>query len=254
MCPPCAWLQIERGLVRQKARLWACEPSPALFSRPHARNDLGLAHVAVMRGLRCARGHDTRLERLSEANYGGAKPGLIATRPTWSQTWIVPPHLPCLVTGGGRHASGHWGAGSNGVRRPMRVVRAVVRGKRRAAIGQGWAQGTLQWPAGQRQHHGENRLTQLGRPKWNVPIRERSPSGQGGLLSLARELRGGPIAAPRVVACDGQQVVFRDEERAQGPGGQAKQRTMGVPSEPFMGRLWRHVPPGRAVLVRWWGL
>ncbi len=198
MCPPCAWLQIERWLVRQKARLLACD--------------------------------------------------------TWSQTLILHPHIHGLVTGGGRHESGHWVAVSHGFLLPMRVVMAVFRGKLRAAIRQGLAQGTLQVPAGQSQHHVENLLHKLGRQKWHVPIRERYPYGQGVLIYLARSLRGGPIASQRLVSCDGQQVVFRYEERAKGPGGQAKQRTMCLPIEPFIGRLLRHVPPGRAVLVRGWGL
>jgi hypothetical protein len=100
----------------------------------------------------------------------------------------------------------------------------------------------------------EHRLNTLGRQQWHVQIRERSPDGQGVLISLARYLRGGPIASQRVVSGDGQRVVLRYAERANGPGDQATQRTLGVPIAPCMGRFLRHVPPGRAVLVRCWGL
>jgi hypothetical protein len=254
MCPQCAWLQIERWLVRQKARLLACEHYHAIFTIPHERNDLWLANVAVMSGLLFASVHDTLLELLSDAKYLGAKPGIIATLHTWSQTLLLHPHIHCLVTGGGRHESGHWVAVRNGFLLPMRVVMAVFRGKLRAAIRQGLAQGRLQLPAGQSQQQVENLLNKLGRQKWHVHIRERYPYGQGVLIYLARYLRGGPIASQRLVSCDGQRVVFRYEERAKGPGGQAKQRTMCLPIEPFMGRFLRHVPPGRAVLVRCWGL
>ena len=129
MCPPCAWLQIERWLVRQKARLLACEHDHAIFTMPHALNDLWLANVAVMSGLLFASVHDTRLELLSDANYLGAKPGIIATRHTWSQTLILHPHIHGLVTGGGRHESGHWVAVSHGFLLPMRVVMAVFRSR-----------------------------------------------------------------------------------------------------------------------------
>ena len=108
MCPQCAWLQIERWLVRQKARLLACEHYHAIFTMPHELNDLWLANVAVMSGLLFASVHDTLLELLSDAKYLGAKPGIIATLHTWSQTLILHPHIHCLVTGGGRHESGHW--------------------------------------------------------------------------------------------------------------------------------------------------
>jgi hypothetical protein len=126
---------------------------------------------------------------------------------------------------------------SHGFLLPMRVVMAVFRGKLRAAIRQGLVQGTLQVPAGQSQQHVENLLNKLGRQKWNVHIRERYPYGQGVLIYLARYLRGGPIASQRLVSCDGQRVVFRYEERAKGPGGQAKPRTMCLPIEQFIGRL-----------------
>ena len=96
LCPQCAWLQIERWLVRQQARLLACEHYHAIFTMPHALNDLWLANVAVMSGLLCASVHDTLLELLSDAKYLGAKPGIIATRHTWSQTLILHPHIHVL--------------------------------------------------------------------------------------------------------------------------------------------------------------
>jgi Putative transposase len=74
------------------------------------------------------------------------------------------------------------------------------------------------------------------------------------LVYLARYLRGGPIANRRLLACDGQQVVFRYTERAKGPGGQAQLRRMGLPLEQFIGRWLLHVPPVGAVVVRSWGL
>ena len=185
-CPPCAWLQIERWLVRQKARLLACEHYHAIVTMPHELNDLWLANVAVMSGLRCASVHDTLLELLSDANYLGATPGIIATRHTWSQTLLLHPHIHGLVTGGGRHESGHWVAVRNGLLLPRQVVMAVCRGQLRAAIRQGLAQGTRQLPAGQSQQQVEHLLYTLGRQKLHVPIRERYPDGQGVLISLAR--------------------------------------------------------------------
>ena len=142
----------------------------------------------------------------------------------------------------------------NGFLLPMRVVMAVFRGKRLAAIRQGVVQGTLQLPAGQHRQQVENLLNKLGRVKWNVHIRERYPYGQGVLVYLARYLRGGPIANRRLLACDGQQVVFGYEARAKGPGGQAKRRTMRLPLAQFIGRWRLHVPPPGAVRVRCWGL
>src|SRR5918992_811071 len=253
MCPQCAWVQVERWLTRQKGRLLACEHYHVIFTLPHELNDLWLANVIVMTPLLFASVHETLVELLGDGKYLGAQPGIIATLHTWSQTLILHPHLHCLVTGGGVTERGQWVAVRNGFLLPMRVVMAVFRGKLLAAIRQGVVQGTLQLPAGQRRQQVENRLNQLGRVKWNVHIRERYPYGQGVLVYLARYLRGGPIANRRLLAADGQQVVFRYTERAKGPGGQAGLRTMRLPLEQFLGRWWLHVPPPRAVLVRGWG-
>jgi Putative transposase len=74
------------------------------------------------------------------------------------------------------------------------------------------------------------------------------------LVYLARYLRGGPLSNRRLRACDGQRVVFAYEERAKGPEGAARQRTMDLPLEQFIGRWLLHVPPAGAVRVRCGGL
>jgi hypothetical protein len=132
------------------------------------------------------------------------------------------------------------------------VVRVLFRGKLLAAMRQGVVHGTLQLPAGQRGQQLENLLNKLGRTKWNVHIRERYPHGQGVLVYLARYLRGGPLANRRLLSCDGEQVVFRYEERPKAPGGQAKSGTVSLPFAQFIGRWLQHVPPTGA--VRGWGL
>jgi hypothetical protein len=254
MCPPCAWVQIERWLVQQKARLLACEHDHVIFTIPHELNEMWLANVAVMSSLLCASVHDTLVELLGDANYLGARPGIIATRHTWTQTLRLHPHLHGLVTGGGWHEAGHGVAVRHGSLLPMRVVMALFRGKLLAALRQRLAQGTLQLPPGKRRQPVENLLNKLGRTTWNVPIRERYPHGHGVRIYLARYLRGGPLAPRRLVSCDGQPVVFRYEERANPNGGQPHQRTMRLPLEQFLGRWLVHVPPARAVRVRCWGL
>jgi Putative transposase/Transposase zinc-binding domain len=254
MCPQCAWVQTERWLARQKARLLACEHYHVIFTMPHELNALWLANVGAMSQLLFASVHETLCELLGDAKYLGAKPGVIATLHTWSQTLLLHPHLHCLVTGGGLTDAGQWVAVRNGFLLPMRVVMAVFRGKLRAAIHQALPQGRLTPPEGKSRQQVDNVLNKLGRQKWNVHIRERYPHGTGVLIYLARYLRGGPIANRRLLAWDGQQVVFRYEERAKGPGNPAQQRPMSLPLEQFLGRWLLHVPPSHAVRVRCWGL
>jgi Putative transposase/Transposase zinc-binding domain len=208
LCPPCAWVQVERWLTTQKARLLGCAHDHVILTMPHALNDLWLANIEGMRQLRFRRVHHTWLALLGDRQYLGAKPGSIATLHTWSQTLLLQPPIHCLVTGGGRHETGQWGAVRHGLLLPMRVVMALVRGKLRAAIRQGVQSGQLTPPPGTRRQQGENVLNTRGRTTWQVHIRERYAYGPGGLIDLARYLRGGPIAHRRLCACDGQHVVF----------------------------------------------
>jgi Putative transposase/Transposase zinc-binding domain len=254
MCPQCAWVQVERWLSKQKARLLACEHYHVIFTIPHELNDLWLSHVAVMTQLLFATVHDTLVTLLRDPKYLGAKPGIIATLHTWTQTLLLHPHIHCLVTGGGLREGGHWVGVRNGFLLPVRVVMAVFRGKLLAAIRQGLHQGQLCVPEGKRLQQMDNVLNKLGRTKWHVHIRERYPYGQGVLVYLARYLRGGPISNARLLSCEGEQVVFRYEERAKGPGSPARSGTLRLPLEQFIRRWLLHVPPQGAVLVRCWGL
>jgi hypothetical protein len=254
LCPQCAWVQVERWLTKQKARLLVCEHYHVIFTLPHELNDLWRANIEGMSQLLFRSVHHTLLALLGDRKYLGAKPGSIATRHTWSQTLLLHPHIHCLVTGGGLHETGQWVAVRHGFLLPMRVVMALFRGKLLAAIRQGLQSGQLTPPPGQRRPQVENVLNKLGRAKWHVHIRERYAYGQGVLIYLARDLRGGPIANRRLCACDGQHVVFAYEERAKANGGQARRTTMSLPLDQFVGRWLLHVPPVGAVLVRYWGL
>ena len=101
MCPQCAWVQVERWLTKQKARLLACEHDHVIFTIPHELNDLWLSNVAVMMQLLCASVDDTLGTLLGDPKYLGAKPGISATLHTWPQTLLLHLHVHCLVTGGG---------------------------------------------------------------------------------------------------------------------------------------------------------
>jgi hypothetical protein len=182
---------VERWLTKQKPRLLACDHFHVILTMPHEFNDLWLAHVEGMSQRLFASVHDTLLELLGDEKDLGAKPGVIATRHTWSQTVRLHPHLHCLVTGGGLTEAGQWGAVRHGFLLPMRVVMAVFRGKLLAAIRQGLHQGQLTPPPGKSAQPVENLRNKLGRQKWNVHIRERYPYGHGVLIYLARYLRGG---------------------------------------------------------------
>jgi hypothetical protein len=257
-CPQCAYLQTERWLAVQRARLLACDHYHVIFTLPHELNPLWLANVPVMSGLLFQVVRETLGSLLADLKYLGAQPGIIAALHTWSQTLVLHPHLHCLVTGGGLTPDGSWKAVRNGFLLPVRVVMAVFRGKMLAAIRQALAHETLALPAGTRLQQLLSLLTRLGHPKktkWNVHIRERYRHGTGVVTYLARYLRGGPLKNARLVAYDGEHVTFmcrpRPEE-ADGAWSSAPRITLAVAD--FLQRWLLHVPAPQTRVVRSYGL
>src|SRR5215470_3619022 len=210
-CLQCAYLQTERWLAVQQARLLACDHYHIIFTLPHELNPLWLANVPVMTTLLFQAVRDTLGTLLAAPEYLGAQPGILAALHTWSQTLVLHPHLHCLVTGGGRTPAGQWVAVRHGFLLPARVVMAVFRGKMVAAIRQTLARGALALPESMQPQQFLNLLHRLGHPTkttWNVRIMERYRHGTGVVTYLARYLRGGPIKNARLVAWDGARVTF----------------------------------------------
>jgi len=255
LCPQCAWIQVERWLVTQKARMLACEHYHVIFTLPDELRGLWLANVRPMTTLLFAAVHETLDELLGDEKYLGACPGIIAALHTWSQTLVLHPHLHCLVTGGGLTEAGDWRPVRNGLLLPVRVVMAVFRGKLLAALDTAVHEGTLTLPDGMAMRHWGTLRHKLGRQKWNVHIRERYPHGAGVLTYLARYIRGGPLANRRLVACEQGVVTFRYRLNGEGSGDEPMpQGRIGVSIEEFLRRYLVHVPPPGTRVVRAYGL
>jgi len=257
-CPQCAYLQTERWLALQRARLLACDHYHVIFTLPHELNPLWLANVPVMTSLLLQAVRDTLGTLLADPKYLGAQPGIIAALHTWSQTLLLPPHLHCLVTGGGLTPAGQWRAVRNGFLLPARVVMAVFRGKRVDTIRQTFARGALALPEAMRPQQLFNLLNRLGHPrqtKWNVRVMERYRHGAGVVTYLARYLRGGPIKNARLMAWDGERVTFSYRLRSEETdGGEPAPQRMTLPVADFLQRWLRHVPLPQTRVVRSYGL
>jgi hypothetical protein len=257
-CPQCAYLQTERWLALQRARLLACDHYHVIFTLPHDLNPLWLANVPLMTTLLFQAVRDTLVELLADPKYLGAQPGILAALHTWSQTLVLHPHVHCLVTGGGLTPEGQWKAVRNGFLLPVRVVMAVFRGKLLATIRQALARAELTLPEGVRPPQQLNLLTRLGHPKktkWNVHIRERYRHGAGVVTYLARYLRGGPLKNARLVAWDGARVTFTcrpRQEAAEDGSASPPQITLAVAD--FLQRWLLHVPVPQTRVVRSYGL
>jgi hypothetical protein len=189
-CPQCAYIQAERWLNKQKARLLECDHYHVIFTIPSELNPLWMANTHEMTNLLFAAVKETLFELLSDSKYVGAKPGMIAALHTWGQTLALHPHIHCLVTGGGLSEEGEWvKAKKKGYLLPGRVVMKKFRGKLLDKIRRGIKKGKLKLPAGKSEQQVYKLLNKLGRVKWHVRIPEKYAHGEGVVTYLARYLR-----------------------------------------------------------------
>ena len=82
-CPQCAFIQVERWLATQRARLLACDHSHVIFTIPHDLNPLWREHVPLMTALLLQTVRDTLTTLLADPHYLGAQPGIIAALHPW---------------------------------------------------------------------------------------------------------------------------------------------------------------------------
>ena len=186
-CPQCAYLQTERWLALQQARLLACDHYHVIFTLPHDLNPLWLANVPVMSTLLFQAVRDSVVELLADPKYLGAQPGSSPRSTPGARPWCCIPMCmfghgwrsdarralegrPPWVSapGTGRHVGV---SGQDARRHPACVDSRRVGGAGGAAS----SQQVL------------NLLNRLGHPtktRWNVRIMERyAARGRGGDLS-----------------------------------------------------------------------
>jgi hypothetical protein len=254
-CPLCCFIRVERWLLKQKARLLKCDYYHAIFTIPHELNIIWLYNESLLTTLLFSSVKEVLFELLSDSEHLGAKPGIIATFQTWSQTLLLHPHIHCLITGGGLTCLGQWKSIKNGYLLPFRLVAARFRIKFINSLRKALDKGKVVLPPDMSYQKFQNLLNKLKfkKKKWNVNLSERYGHGAGVATYLARYLKGGPISNSRIISCDGKKVTFYYRENSK-EDKKGKRQTMSLPFNQFIDRLLLHVPKHRAIMVRSWGL
>jgi hypothetical protein len=252
LCPQCAYILVERWLLKQKERLLGTDHYHLIFTIPHELNDLWLPNVKTMTNLLFLAVRDTLFDFMEDERHVGGEPGIILSLHTWSQTLILHNHIHCLVTGGGLAADGSWRNPRRDSLLPYKAVMVKFRGKLLDLIDTAIEKGEVKMPEQMKRQKWINLRNKLGRKvKWNVNFRERYRHGQGVVTYLARYLRGGPIANHRIVSADSEKVTF--SYRVNGKQSNKKD-FMTLPISRFIQRYLLHVPVPRCRKVRFYGL
>ena len=248
-CPQCAALATERWLERTRSRLLNCAHFHVVFTLPHELNALWMWNTKVMTGLLFGAVRDTLSELLGDERYLGATPGYLQSLHTWGRSLPLHPHMHVLVSAGGLTEAGEWRDTRKDYLLPVKVLKALFRGKMRAAVRDALEGGELVAPGEMRASQVRSLLNQLGRKDWNVRIQTRYGHGNGVVTYLARYVRGGPISNHRVVWADAEQVRFRYTDHRDG-----EDKVMTLSPEDFLQRLFLHVPDPGTQRVRYYGL
>jgi Putative transposase/Transposase zinc-binding domain len=251
-CPQCGWSKAAQWLERWQARLLPSAHFHVIFTLPHQlhllwrwnRRRFAAAFFQAVR--------DTLFQLLEQERHLGARPGVLMGLHTWGGALPLHVHLHCLVTAGGVDADGRWRASRPNFLLWGPSVRTVFRAKMLASLEQLLAQRRLLLPPDLGEAGVRALLRETTRTPWHVRIEPPYAHGRGLVVYLARYLRGGPIKNHRLVAFTEEGVCFRHRE--QRAAGRAKWRTLTLPVEEFLDRLFEHVPVTGLHMVRAYGL
>lgn len=248
-CPRCAALAKARWAEGQQARLLACDHYHVVFTLPHELLTLWSWNRAWFTDALFQAVRETLMTLLQDRRHLGALPGLVMALHTWGRTLNPHPHIHCLVTGGGLNDAGQWRAVAGGYLVPVRVVKALYKGKLLARLWGALQAGTLVIPEGASRAGLERLLKAVGKKGWNVRLQERYAHGRGVLLYLSRYVKGGPISDRRILHADEAQTRFRYRDHRDG-----QTKVMAVSTAHFMERVLWHVPEPGQHGIRHYGL
>lgn len=181
---------------------------------------------------------------LETAARRGLRPGVLVVLHTWNQRQGNHPHIHCLVTGGGLRPEGFVHCRRYLV--PLRILRRVFKGKLLGKLQILLREQRVNIP----RDSGHERLRDASRRNWNVDIRRPLGGPEQVVNYFARYTRKIAISDQRLVSYDGQTVVFRYRDRAD--GNRSKPAKLDAPT--FCRRFLQHVLPKGFVRIRRYGL
>ncbi len=197
---------------------------------------------------------ETLLEVARDPAHLGADIGFLSVLHTWGQNLLAHPHVHCVIPAGGLSLDGtRWIHPRYPFFLPVHVLSRVFRGKFVAGLKRRFQQhqltfaGSLKPLENQKAFH--SFLRPLFRQNWVVYAKPPFGGPHHVLGYLARYTHRVAITNHRLVAFDGNQVVFRWKDYAHGN----KKRKMTLDSQEFLRRFLLHVLPRGFVRIRFFG-
>ena len=247
-CPICADRARFEWIEKEKQRLIDCSHFHVIFTLPHEYITLWQYNRQWFTRHLFKACRDTLIELLEDTRHLGVTPGILMTLHTWGRQLNYHPHIHCLVTAGGVTKSNDWLSVEGHFLLPIRVVKALYRGKLQDWINHALQTGELRLPKQVELKEMLDKHRLLYRKEWSVRIQEKYDHGRGVVLYLARYMKGGPVK-PRQLQVSSQSVTlsYRDHR-------DKRLKTLKLAMSDFINRILWHVPESGIHVVRHYGL
>ena len=253
-CPMCQALSNELWIDAQNEHVLDTDYYHIVFTCPSELNPLIYCNQKEMYSLFFHTVAETVMELSGNPAHLGGTPGFISVMHTWSSDLSYHPHIHVLCTGGGLDADGNWKQKREGYFLPGKAIAKVFKGKFLSGLKELHKEGKLCY-AGEaekyRNHYEYRDLMNLCYQKdWVTDIRESFAGAESVMHYLGRYTHRIAISNGRILRMDEKGVTFRVKDYRN--GGVWKELTLdGVE---FVRRFLMHVPPGRFVRIRHYGL
>ena len=253
-CPMCQALSNELWIDAQNEHVLDTDYYHIVFTCPSELNPLIYCNQKEMYSLFFHTVAETVMELSGNPAHLGGTPGFISVMHTWSSDLSYHPHIHVLCTGGGLDADGNWNQKREGFFLPGKAIAKVFKGKFLSGLKELHKEGKLCY-AGEaekyRNHYEYRDLMDLCYQKdWVTDIRESFAGAESVMHYLGRYTHRIAISNSRILRMDEKGVTFRVKDYRN--GGVWKELTLdGVE---FVRRFLMHVPPGRFVRIRHYGL
>ena len=247
-CPICADKARHNWVEAEKKRLLNCAHYHVIFTLPHEYLNLWQYNRKWFTKAFFKASRDTLIELLEDEKYLGATPGILMTLHTWGRQLNYHPHIHCLVTAGGITQSNSWKELISDFLLPVRVVKALFRGKLQSFIKEALLKGELTLAPNVTLTSILRCHRELYKKQWSVRIQEKYNHGRGVVLYLVRYMKGGPINPSQIISCEGKiRFIYTDHR-------DKRTKVLALTVNEFMRRLLWHVPESGVHVVRHFGL
>jgi hypothetical protein len=247
-CCLCAARRRNQWVEQQKSRLLDCAHFHCVFTLPSEFHTLWLFNQKWFSSTFFSVVRSVLFDLMKDEKHQGVTPGVLMAMHTWGRQLNLHPHIHCVVTAGGVDDAGRW-KDSGDYLLPVRVVRALYKGRFRAAIRSAIEADELNLPADYTRGKALNLVRMSARKTWCVRIEEQYAHGRGVLLYLSRYLRGGPIHPKQIVRSDADRIGFRYKDHRD-----KRIKELNLRPAEFIRRLMLHVPETGQHMVRHYGL